>query len=337
MLVQGHDDPMATDNPSRRPYGAWARRLALGSLAVLGLWFALDLLPGQRARTFAVWRAAELERGVSVARVPEQVAHETRVLGFLACLAVLAAGAVRAGQRHSMAARASAEPHAIHEQARALARDVTREALETARALAPPPAPTRSEPTGPAEPATLACEPLTQVVERLRDPWAPVRLGAIHSLRRIGETYADWRAATVDVLAAYVREHAALPETAVQPERRSLLGGGSLKQGAAGGGGARTEEEPTLQQALTALGALARPEVDGALDLGGLQLSGLNLEGARLEGASFRGTHVAGLSLAGARLQGADLSAAVGLDLEQLRGARVDETTRLPQSVARGG
>ena len=100
MLVQGHDDPMATDNPSRRPYGAWARRLALGSLAVLGLWFALDLLPGQRARTFAVWRAAELERGVSVARVPEQVAHETRVLGFLACLAVLAAGAVRAGQRH---------------------------------------------------------------------------------------------------------------------------------------------------------------------------------------------------------------------------------------------
>lgn len=315
--------------PTHSRLATWTVRSALAALGGVTLWLVLDVVPNHRAQSFATWRAQQLERGVVVELVPEQVAHETRALGLIACISVLAVWVAAMGLRRLAFSRAVADPERVHEDARALARDVTHEALETARALAPRPAPEPTELASP--PSQLPCEPLTQVVERLRDPWAPVRLGAIHSLRSIGETYPDWRGAVVDVLSAYVREHAALPEAVSPAARRSLLGGGILQR-PLDAQTAGALDEPTLQQALTVLGALSRPDLDGPLNLSGLQLSGLSLEGARLEGARFQGSHVAGLTLTGARLQGADLSGVVGLDPDQLRGAQVDETTRLPQS-----
>jgi uncharacterized protein YjbI with pentapeptide repeats len=55
-------------------------------------------------------------------------------------------------------------------------------------------------------------------------------------------------------------------------------------------------------------------------DLSGADMHQADLRGARFEGAELRGTN----------LHGADLSFATGLTREQLNGARLDATTRLP-------
>jgi len=59
-------------------------------------------------------------------------------------------------------------------------------------------------------------------------------------------------------------------------------------------------------------------------------LEGAYLEGANLRGAIFLGTFFAGARLSGAHLEGANLSEATGLTLEQIRGAYVDNNTKLP-------
>jgi hypothetical protein len=50
-------------------------------------------------------------------------------------------------------------------------------------------------------------------------------------------------------------------------------------------------------------------------------------------GANFHDTNFAGAILDGADLRGADLRAAVGLTAEQLEGAVLDESTRLPPQL----
>ena len=48
-------------------------------------------------------------------------------------------------------------------------------------------------------------------------------------------------------------------------------------------------------------------------------------------------TDVTGASFSGADLRGADLSGVVGLTIEQLHGATIDETTKLPAGISMVG
>ncbi|WP_214414079.1 pentapeptide repeat-containing protein [Sphaerisporangium fuscum] len=135
----------------------------------------------------------------------------------------------------------------------------------------------------------------TQVVGRLGSGRIEVRLDAIRTLRRLAQDSQRDRVTTVDVMAAYVREHESMPE-------------------------ARPATD--VQLALTVLGSvydapntelghhwvcgcdLARIRAPGA------ELSGLNLGIADLTRANLRGAYLNGTDLAYADLSGADLQRA---------------------------
>jgi Pentapeptide repeats (8 copies) len=80
----------------------------------------------------------------------------------------------------------------------------------------------------------------------------------------------------------------------------------------------------------------ARADVPGrAPDRRGADLIGARLRGASLRGASLRGAYLLGADLRGADLSGADLSTALYLTRFQVRGARGDGATRLPDRLER--
>ncbi|MDH2427004.1 pentapeptide repeat-containing protein [Sphaerisporangium sp. TRM90804] len=149
-----------------------------------------------------------------------------------------------------------------------------------------------------------------QAVERLGSGRIEVRLDAIHTLRRLARDSERDRVATVDVMAAYVREHASMAEA-----------------------GPPGQPATDVQMALTVLGSvydapttelghawvcgcdLPRIRVPGAnlsgLNLGTAVLTRANLRGASLNGANLAYTDLSGADLHGAYLDSADLPHAV--------------------------
>ena len=63
----------------------------------------------------------------------------------------------------------------------------------------------------------------------------------------------------------------------------------------------------------------------------GAKLNLIRFNNAHLEGANFRDARLDGAILDGAHLEGADLSTSRGLRPEQLVGACIDQSTKLPQ------
>ncbi|MBV8554911.1 MAG: pentapeptide repeat-containing protein [Planctomycetaceae bacterium] len=76
---------------------------------------------------------------------------------------------------------------------------------------------------------------------------------------------------------------------------------------------------------------LVRANLGGA-NLGGVNLTGANLGGADLGGANLSGANLLEADLSGANLLGADLSGVIGLTPDQIRCARIDPSTKLPDS-----
>ena len=70
----------------------------------------------------------------------------------------------------------------------------------------------------------------------------------------------------------------------------------------------------------------------GGANLGGADLRGANLTGANLLEADLSGANLLEADLSGANLLGADLSGVIGLTLDQIRCARIDPSTKLPDS-----
>ncbi len=91
-------------------------------------------------------------------------------------------------------------------------------------------------------------------------------------------------------------------------------------------------EDARLTGANLAGAHLRGAHLEGA-HLGGAHLENAFLRAARLEGADLTGAHFGGAELAGAHLEGADLTGAEGLTPEQVAGACVDTTTRLPAEI----
>ncbi|MEV0232419.1 pentapeptide repeat-containing protein [Nonomuraea sp. NPDC050786] len=139
----------------------------------------------------------------------------------------------------------------------------------------------------------------TRAVEQLGSGQIEVRLDAIHTLRRLAQDSQRDRVTTVDVMAAYVREHDSMSEA-------RLLG----------------QPATDVQMALTVLGSVYEaPNAEVGHDwvcacnlshirVPGADLSGLNLGTAILSRADLRGAHLSGANLASADLSGARLHGA---------------------------
>lgn len=186
-----------------------------------------------------------------------------------------------------------------------------------------------------------------------------VRLGGIYALERLMRDSPRDQLTIVEVLSAFVRTHAHVPNPPVPAAKLP-------------------SSPPDVQAAVVVLAR--RPELEGLLggipdlsnsrvsmpseevsgDLGGVELVGANLRRADLHGADLsnttltkadlagawlgntklNGAFVSGVNFSGATmdaadLSGTDLSRSLGLTGKQIRCARIDEWTILPPGVDR--
>jgi hypothetical protein len=131
-----------------------------------------------------------------------------------------------------------------------------------------------------------------------------IRLGGVYALERIARDSEDDHGPIVEVLTAYVREHAPWPPKPSEANEEA------------------PRPEPDVQAVLTVLGRRTRYYGSGEgerLDLAETDLRGSHLREAHLEGAVLREAHLEGARLSGARLEGAYLYKA------HLEGARLAE------------
>lgn len=179
-------------------------------------------------------------------------------------------------------------------------------------------------------------ERFTRAVEQLGHDKTEVKVGAIYALERIARDSSVDHGPIVEVLTAYVREHA--PWLGTENETRS-----------SGEPDFPRRPEPDVQAALT---VLARRNSDNDDPRVQVRLSRTDLRGASLRGGDFKNARFRGAHLEGARLEGADFENAkfhhahlenadfqedrdMGLPAAILKGAEFDEawdsyTTRWP-------
>jgi uncharacterized protein YjbI with pentapeptide repeats len=166
-----------------------------------------------------------------------------------------------------------------------------------------------------------------------------IRLGGIYALERIARESEEDHWPIMEVLTAYVRQHAPWPEEGQGDEADPTLQKKSVKDW---GGDPETAETPTpdpdIQAIMTVIRRRTRafghgePEplnldftnLSGAdlreANLSGAQLAGVNLSRANLSGANLSGAYLRESDLTWADLIGANLSEAVapGVDLRAL-------------------
>jgi hypothetical protein len=148
----------------------------------------------------------------------------------------------------------------------------------------------------------------TKAVEQLGSDKIEVRLGGIYALERLMRDSSTDQPTIVEVLAAYIREHAP-PAYSKSPDLPS-------------------SPDADVQAALTVLGRRTAVAAENPIDLAGRHLSsarlnGANLLGAQLFAADLSHTGLNGANLTGARLVLADLTGA-GLIGANLTGAHLD-------------
>ncbi|MGW4058909.1 pentapeptide repeat-containing protein [Amycolatopsis sp. NPDC004747] len=160
----------------------------------------------------------------------------------------------------------------------------------------------------------------TKAVEQLGSPKAPVRLGGLYALERLGETQETQRPTIINVICAYLRMHYTLPvepaadappeqhdryedrvrEAQVRFTAQRIL---------------RRHRQPTTRPNLYWRGV--------TIDLSGANLRAMDFASVDLEMANLSGATLTDANLGGADLRGADLSRA------NLSSARVSPSTRL--------
>ena len=189
-------------------------------------------------------------------------------------------------------------------------------------------------------------ERFTRAIQQLGDKSLDVRLGGIYALERIAQSSQREYGPIIEVLTAFVREHAALPADATANDSRAEPEQSDV------GIDERAKIGPRLdvQTVLTVLGRSRRDWDHQPLDLQRTDLRGANFERADLQGADLRGANLqfANLSrsqsLSNVNLMEADVGNAnfysarlVGADLNRANlkdvwanGANLDRRTCLP-------
>jgi uncharacterized protein YjbI with pentapeptide repeats len=153
----------------------------------------------------------------------------------------------------------------------------------------------------------LLTERFMRAVDQLGHPALDVRLGGIYSLERLARESREHHAPIIEILAAFVREHAPWPGRA----------GARAGNGARPGAGAATGGQPAeararpptdVQAALTILGRrVLANDTDAPIGLAHTALAGATLTGAHLERALLSGANLEGADLFKANLKAADL------------------------------
>jgi len=147
-------------------------------------------------------------------------------------------------------------------------------------------------------------ERFTRAIDQLGDDKIDVRLGGIYALERIARTSRDDHGPIMDVLTAFLRQHA-------RPQADATTASSE-----AGGSGSESVHQPQkpqppadIQAAVTVVGRRNRgfDAGDGRLDLTGVDLRGADLRGIHLEGVILRDALLADADLGGAYLTGASL------------------------------
>ena len=162
-------------------------------------------------------------------------------------------------------------------------------------------------------------ERFTRAIDQLGHTEVDVKLGGIYALERIARESRDDHGPIVEILTAYVREHAARPALDADPRDD------------------RVAVTTDVQAALSVLGRRRSEHDTGQpLDLRATDLTNARMANMRLEGASLADARLHGADLSYAQLQkatliGADLRLASGLDLAELRGTFYDPATVWPE------
>ena len=151
----------------------------------------------------------------------------------------------------------------------------------------------------------------THAIDQLGKDSLDVRLGGIYALERIAKDSPRDYGPIMDVLTAFVQEHAPWPPAKAVPSPKPR-----------GGESPAPKPPADIQAVLTVLGRrvipqdwngprldLSQTDLRGA-DLRGAHLEGTYLVSAHLEEGHLGGAHLEGAVLTGAHLNGADLNAA---------------------------
>ena len=168
-----------------------------------------------------------------------------------------------------------------------------------------------------------------RAIDQLGHPALDVRLGGIYSLERLAQESPEDHGPIIEILAAFVREHAPWPAaggasgpatvTVTRAASAGLAPRPTSRRPSRSSVGARSATTPRLQSALPHT-ALAGAMLTGA-QLEGALLSGANLEGADLFKANLRAADLEAANLRGAGLLLANLNDTVlwGANLESAR------------------
>jgi hypothetical protein len=185
-------------------------------------------------------------------------------------------------------------------------------------------------------------ERFTRAIDQLGNESEDVRLGGIYALERISRESQEDHWPIMEILTAYVRQHAYWLGEVVW---EGAKGDGEPSYGAEGHSDAPLESESpdvtypasvTVQAVMTVLRRRTRSFRHGEpepLDLRGTRLVETNLQGANLQGANLHRANLHRANLQGANLRSVNLSGAI-LTQEQLEETRSgDENTRLPSHL----
>ena len=155
----------------------------------------------------------------------------------------------------------------------------------------------------------MLIERFMRAVDQLGHPAMDVRLGGIYSLERLAREAPEDHPPIIEILAAYVREHAP-----VGPRAGGRAGNGARPGGGAPAGGegdARARPATDVQAALTVVGRRDTAyDADAPIALSHTALAGATLTGAHLERALLSGANLEGADLFKAHLGAADLEGA---------------------------
>jgi uncharacterized protein YjbI with pentapeptide repeats len=154
----------------------------------------------------------------------------------------------------------------------------------------------------------MLIERFMRAVDQLGHPAMDVRLGGIYSLERLAREAPEDHPPIMEILAAYVREHAS-----VGPRAGGRAGNGARPGASAAGGpgDARPRPATDVQAALTVVGRREMAyDTDAPIALSHTALAGATLTGAHLERALLSGANLEGADLFKAHLGAADLEGA---------------------------
>ena len=146
-------------------------------------------------------------------------------------------------------------------------------------------------------------ERFTRAIQQLGDKSLDVRLGGIYALERIAQSSQREYGPIIEVLTAFVREHAALPADATANDSRAEPEPPDV------GIDERAKIGPRLdvQTVLTVLGRSRRDWDHQPLDLQRTDLRGANFERADLQGADLRGANLQFANLSEADFENVNL------------------------------